>query len=171
MKHFFIVETISNKNGCSLFDEQFPIAPGNQCNLNTIVLAKTYFQVNGSVGMVFLREMDQKFEFGGTIGYADSYLEFVFRLSKVYRLQAKLHDAAGVVKAHSGKGPGCCSIIGRGPNSCLLSRVTGLLFCLYKKVFLPFFFKYVDFWSSMSCLVLDIEQTDTIVVKELRFLW
>ena len=28
-----------------------------------------------------LREMDQKFKFGGTIGYGDSYLEFLFRIS------------------------------------------------------------------------------------------
>ena len=29
-----------------------------------------------------LREMDQKFVFGGSIGYGDSYLEFFFVLSK-----------------------------------------------------------------------------------------
>ena len=30
-----------------------------------------------------LREMNQKFNFGGTIGYGDSYLEFLFRHFKV----------------------------------------------------------------------------------------
>ena len=52
-----------------------------------------------------LREMDQKFKFGGTIVYGDSYLDSVFRYSKVFRLHAILHDAAGAVRAHSGKGP------------------------------------------------------------------
>ena len=28
---------------------------------------------------LFLREMDQKFKFGGTNGYGDSYLDSVFR--------------------------------------------------------------------------------------------
>ena len=62
----------------------------------------------------FLREIDQKFKFGGTMGYGDSYLEFLFRRFKVFRLHAKLHDAAGAVRAHSGKGPGYCYVIGRG---------------------------------------------------------
>ena len=42
-----------------------------------------------------LREMDQKYKFGGTIGCGDSYLDSVFRYSKVFRLHAILHDAAG----------------------------------------------------------------------------
>ena len=91
-----------------------------------------------------LREMDQKFEFGGTIGYGDSYLEFLFRLFKVFRLHAILHDAAGAVRAHSGKEPGYCYMIGRGPKSSLLGHVTGLLFCLYVKIFPPSIFKFVD---------------------------
>ena len=77
-----------------------------------------------------LREMDQKNKFGGTIGYWDTYLEFVFRHFKDFRLHAILHDAAGAVLAHSGKEHGYCYMIGRGPNSCLLGQVTGILFCL-----------------------------------------
>ena len=90
------------------------------------------------------REMDQKFKFGGTIGYGDSYLDSVFRYSKVFRLHAILHDAAGAVRVHSGKGPGYCYMIGRGPNSCLVGYVTGLLFCLYVKIFLPSIFNLID---------------------------
>ena len=80
-----------------------------------------------------LCEMDQKFEFGGSIGYGDSYLEFLIRHFKVFRLHGKLDDAAGAVRAHSGKGRGYCYMIGRGPTSCLLGHVTELLFCLYIK--------------------------------------
>ena len=53
-----------------------------------------------------LVEMDQKVECGGTISYGDSYLEFLFRDFKVLRLHAILNDAAGAVRAQSGKGPG-----------------------------------------------------------------
>ena len=53
-----------------------------------------------------LREKDQKFNFGGTIANGNSYLEFLFRLFKIFRLHAILHDAAGAVRAHIGKGPG-----------------------------------------------------------------
>ena len=79
---------------------------------------------------LFLREMDQKFPFGGLVGYKNSYLDSVFRYSKAFRLRAILHDGAGAVRAHSDKGPGYCYIIGGGPSSCLLGHVTGLLFCL-----------------------------------------
>ena len=71
-----------------------------------------------------LGEKDQKYKFAGTIGYGNSYLELLFRHFKIFRLHAILHDAAGAVRAHSGKGPGYCYMIGRGPNSCLLGHVT-----------------------------------------------
>ena len=92
-----------------------------------------------------LQEMDLKYKFGGTIGYGNLYLELLFRHFKIVRLHAILHDAAGAVRAHCGKGPGYCYMIARGPNSCLLGHVTGLLFCLYVKIFLPSIFNSVDF--------------------------
>ena len=52
----------------------------------------------------------------------------LFRHFKVFRLHARLHDAAGAVWALSGKGLGYYYMIGRGPNSCLLGHLTGFLF-------------------------------------------
>ena len=92
-----------------------------------------------------LREMVQKIKFGGTIGYGNSYLEILFRHFKIFRLHAIPHEAAGAVRAHSGQGPSYSDMIGRGPNSCLLGHVTGLLFCPYVKFFLPSIFNSVDF--------------------------
>ena len=92
-----------------------------------------------------LCDIDQIFKFGGTIVYEDSYLEFLFRHFKVFRLYAMLQDAAGAARAHSGKRPGYCYMIRRGPNSCLPGHVTGLLFCLYVKLFLPSIFNSVEF--------------------------
>ena len=114
-----------------------------------------------------LREMDQKFKFGGTIGYGNSYLEFLFRHFKKFRLHAILNDAGGAVRAHSGEEPGYCYLIGRGPNSCLHGHVTGLLFCLYVKIFLPSIFNSVDFWNSMFLIVLDIKLTEKNINKKL----
>ena len=87
-----------------------------------------------------LREMEQKLKYGGTIGYRDSHLEFVFRHFKIFRLHELLHDIAGTVRAHSGKGLRYCYMIGPGPKSCLLGHVTGLLFCLCVKIFQPSIF-------------------------------
>ena len=89
---------------------------------------------------LFLREMDQKFIFGGTIGYGDSYLEFLFRHFKTFRLHAILHDPAGKVKVHGGKGPSYCYMTAEGTNSYFVGHVTGLLFCLYVKLYLPSIF-------------------------------
>ena len=114
-----------------------------------------------------LREVDQQFQFGRTIGSGNSYFEFFFRHFKVFRLHAILNDAVGAVPAESGEGPGYCYMIGRGLNSCLLGYLTGLLFCLYVKLFLPSIFNSVDFWSSMSCIVPDIVLADENVFKEL----
>ena len=58
-------------------------------------------------------------------------------------------------------------MIVRGPNSCLLGQLTGLLFCLYVKHFLPSIFNSVDFWSRMSVIVLDVELTGKDTIKEL----
>ena len=92
-----------------------------------------------------LREIDQKFRFGGLIGYGNSYLDSRICYSIVFRLHGILHDAAGAVRSHTGKGPGYCYMIGQGPNSCLLGHVTGLLFCPYIKIFVPSIFTSVDF--------------------------
>ena len=64
-----------------------------------------------------LHEMDQKLKLGGLIVCGNSHLDSVFRYSKVFRLHAILHDAAGAGRSHSGRGPGYCYMIGRGPNS------------------------------------------------------
>ena len=116
---------------------------------------------------VSLHEMDQNYKFGGLIGYGNSRLDSAFRYSKVLRLHAILHDAAGAVRAHCGKVPGYCYMIGRGQTFCLLCHVTGLLFCLYVKLFLTSIFKSVDFWSSMFLMVVDTELTEKNINKEL----
>ena len=93
---------------------------------------------------IAFREVDQKCLHVGKVGYGHSYFDSVFRYSKVIRLHSLLHDATGAVRLQIGKGPGYCYMINRGPNSCLLSHMTGLLFCLYVKVFLPSDFNLVD---------------------------
>ena len=94
---------------------------------------------------VSLRELEQKFPLGGLLGYIDFYLDCILFFSKVFRLHAILHDAAGTVRSHTGKGPGYCFMIGQGPNSCLFGQVTGIIFCLYVKFFLTSIFDSVDF--------------------------
>ena len=99
--------------------------------------------------------------------YGDSYLEFIFCHSKVFVLHAVIDDATEVVRSHSGKGRGYCSIIGQGQKSLLFSNVTGLLFCLCVKSFRPSVINSVKFRNSSSCIVLDIELADKNVLMDL----
>ena len=120
---------------------------------------------------IFLREMEHKYKFDGTIGYVDSYLEFLFRLLKVFRLHAIVHDAVGAVTPRIGEGLGYCYMVGRGPISCSLGHVKGQLFFFYLKLFLPSIFNSVDFWSSSSCILLDNVVTEKKRLKELGVLF
>ena len=56
--------------------------------------------------------------FGGLIGYGNSCMDYFFANSKVFRLHAILHDAAGSVNSTTYKGPGFCYVLPRFPSSC-----------------------------------------------------
>ena len=86
---------------------------------------------------------------------------------KLCKRHAILHDAAGLLRSHGGKGPGYCYTIGREPNSCVLGHVTGLLFCRYLKFLLPSIFNSVVISSSISFIVLDIELSGINVNEKL----
>ena len=146
MKQLFIIKTNSVKNGCLFLMSIFRLYPGLKVSLEHNSVRKNLFlsACFCCSSTLSLREMDQKYKFGETIGYGNSFLELLFRHFKIFRLHGILHDAAGAVRAHSCKGPGYCYMIGRGPNSCLLDHVTGLPFCLYVKILRPSIFNSLD---------------------------
>ena len=71
------------------------------------------------------------------------------------------------MRADIGKGVGYCYTAGRGPTSSWIGHVTGQLFCFYVKICLPSIFNSVNFWSSMSRILLDMELADENVVEVL----
>ena len=118
----------------------FRLYPGLKMSFEHIVFRKNLF-LSACLcwySRLSLHEKDQKLKFAGTIVYGGLYLEFHFVISESldYTQYAILHDAAGALQAHSGKGPGYSCVIGRGPKSFLLGHVTGLLYCLYVRLFL-----------------------------------
>ena len=106
---------------------------------------------------------------GGEFGYGHSYLDSVFRYSKVFRLHAIIHDATGAVGLKTSKGPGYCYIICRAPNCCLLGHVSGLSLCLYIKILSNLYFNLIDFRNSTSLILLDIAITEKDKITELGF--
>ena len=166
MKQLFTLRTNSVRNGCSLSSEHFPIVSevktlncAKQCSQEPISNCLSLLKRRRS-----LREVDRKFKYARSIGYGDSYLEFLFSHFKVFRQRAKLHDATGAMRTHNGKSRGCCYMIGQGLNLCLHGHVSGLLFCLFVKLYLFSNYNSVDFGSSISCTVLNIEIIDVSVI-------
>lgn len=82
-------------------------------------------------------EMTMKLRpYGGLIGIDDSKLDDYLNWSKILRLHAVLHDAAGYVYDTSKTGPGYlyawnCHV----SNSCFLGHFAGIMFCLVQKLF------------------------------------
>ena len=98
-------------------------------------------------------EMGWKSIFGGITTFGDSYVNFFF-----------FDASAG--HWHNCEVPDCCYVIERGPNSSLISHLTKLLFRFDVKLFLLSIFKFVDVWSSMSCIVLIFAFADRNVFRE-----
>ena len=93
----------------------FRLHPGSKISIEHSSVCKNLFLSARFCwnSRLYLREMDQKIKCGGTIGCGNSYLEFLFRHFKVFRLHAILIDAAGAVSAQNGEGRGYCYRIGR----------------------------------------------------------
>ena len=107
--------------------------------------------------------MNQKINFGETIGYGDSYLEFLFGHFKVLRiyfitlLEQLGHIVAKVQATFTWLGVTKFMFAGSHDWT---------TFCLYIKIFLPSIFNSVDFRSSMSCIVLDFELPEKNIIQE-----
>ena len=139
MEQLFIFKVNFIKKGCIFLVNFFPLyfriksKLFHNCTLKNLFPSACYWWD----GTISLRDVDQKVLHGGNFGYGDSYLDSVFRYSKVLRLHAILHDAAGAVRLQTVKRLGFCFMIGQCPNCCVIGQVIGLLFCLYVKIFLP----------------------------------
>ena len=73
--------------------------------------------------------------YGGLIGIENSRLDNYLKVSKVLRLHAILHDAAGFIRGHYGQGPGYSYVIQCPINSCFIGHMSGIMFCLFQKIF------------------------------------
>ena len=168
IKKLFLIKTNPVRKGCFLSKERFPIVPGIESVILTQwcsqqLISKCKFLLGF---WTFLTWDGPKFWKWWTHWLWSSCLDSFVSLLELFRLHAILHQAAAGVRTHSGKGPDYCYMIARGPNSCLLDRVTGLLFCLHVKLFLPWIFNSVAFGSCIL-IVLYIKLTEENIIKEL----
>ena len=85
-----------------------------------------------------LHEIDQETPFGGLIGTANSGLHEYLKWSKIMRLHAVFHDAAGYMRKRFEIGPGYTYApfswgYGRR-KSPLAGHLTGVIYCLFLKI-------------------------------------
>ena len=84
IKQLFIIKTTLSRMDALFLMSIFQLYSGLKTSFEDNSVRKNLYLIACFCwdSRLFLREMDQKFKFGGTIGYGDSYLEFLFRHSK-----------------------------------------------------------------------------------------
>ena len=118
---------------------------------------------------IILWKMDQKFPIGGTIGYADSYLNFVIRYSRVSTLPSILHGAVASVRSDSGKEVASVTWLDK-TKVMNVGSPDWLLFCFYVKLILFSKFFSVSLTYSTKCTGLFIEPAGKTLLMRWKFL-
>ena len=83
--------------------------------------------------------------YGGLIGIDNSSWDEKLKGSKILRLHAVLHDAAGFVYDYSEVGPGYTYALPCPVKSCYLGHATGILFCYFLKL------NRADIFRKLEC--------------------
>jgi len=81
------------------------------------------------------QSIDSFAPYGSLIGMGNSWLDTIFKYSKLLRVHAALHDAYGLCRAQRDVGPGYCYMLSDHwrrfvPDWCILGHVTGLTFLI-----------------------------------------
>ena len=82
--------------------------------------------------------------YGGLIGIDNSSLDKYLKVSKILRLHAILHDAGGFIYEIYNQGPGYSYMLPWRSSNCFIGHLSGILFCLYIKIFHPSIFHLLE---------------------------
>ena len=82
--------------------------------------------------------------YGGLIGIDNSSLDKYLKVSKILRLHAILHDAGGFRYEMYNQGPGYSYMLPWKSSTCFRGHLSGILFCLYIKIFHPSIFHLLE---------------------------
>ena len=117
------------------------IYPNNSVKLNYFLATSEYF----SEIEVFDFDIALKLRpYGGIICTDNSSVEKYLKISKVLRLHAILHDAGGFIYEIYNQGPGYSYMLPWKSSNCFSGHLSGILFCLYIKVFHPSIFHLLE---------------------------
>ena len=82
--------------------------------------------------------------YGGLIGIDNSSLDHQLKSFKVLRLHAVLHDAGVFIYERYKQGPGYSYMLPWKSSNCFSGHLSGILFCLYIKIFHPSIFHLLE---------------------------
>ena len=82
--------------------------------------------------------------YGGLIGIDNSSLDKYLKVSKILRLYAILNDAGGFIYDIYNEGPGYSYIFPWKSSNCFSGHLSGILFCLYIKIFCPSYYHLLE---------------------------
>ena len=117
------------------------IYPDNSVRRNYFLAACSLF--NGSTDFDFDIAMKLR-PYGGLIGLDNSSMDRFLKDSKILRLHAILHDAAGYIQEYYKQGPGYAYMLPCDINSPFAGHITGIAFCWYTKLFKPITFHLLE---------------------------
>ena len=123
--------------------------PNNSIKLNCFLATKKYFsEIEGFDYDIALKLRP----YGGIIGTDNSSVDKYLKISKVLRLHAILHDAGGFIYEIYNQGPGYSYMLPWKSSNCFSGYFSGILSCLYIKVFIRQFFIYWNAEQQNSCV-------------------
>ena len=115
--------------------------PNNSVRLNYFLATSEYFsEIQGFDFDIALKLRP----YGGIIGIDNSSVDKYLEISKVLRLHAILHDAGGFIYEIYNQGPGYSYMLPWKSSNCFSGHLSGILFCLYIKVFHPSIFHLLE---------------------------
>ena len=82
--------------------------------------------------------------YGGLIGIDNSSLDKYLKVSKILRLHAILHDAGAFIYEIYNQGPGYFYMLAWKNSNCFRGNLSGILFCLYIKIFCTSIFPLLE---------------------------
>ena len=117
------------------------IYPDNSVRRNYFLAASSLF--NESTDFDFDIAMKLR-PYGGLIGIDNSSMDRFLKDSKILRLHAILHDAAGYIQEYCKQGPGYAYMLPCDINSPFAGHIIRIAFCWYTKLFKPITFHLLE---------------------------
>ena len=117
------------------------IYPKNSVKLKHFLATSEYFSETGGFDFDIALKLRS---YGVIIGIDNSSVDKYLKISSVLRLHAILQDAGGFLYEIYNQGPGYSYMLPWKSSNCFSGHLSGILFCLFLKIFHPSIFHLLE---------------------------